>query len=162
MTALWPAAARRAARAGRHPIGVHSERAYLHKHRRHGVNMPVVTESGSHVLWFTPALPGRTHDLTTARTHRIIRICDRPRPARLGRSRLHRRWPLDDTLLRRPPGQALAPTQQAANHALLATRAAPERSVARLKPWPIFRHTRRSPDRQTSIAKAVLTLERHR
>jgi hypothetical protein len=30
-------------------------------------------------MWkpLSPALPGRTHDLTAARTHRIIRICER-------------------------------------------------------------------------------------
>jgi hypothetical protein len=29
------------------------------------------------LLWLSPALPGRAHDLTAARTHRIIRICER-------------------------------------------------------------------------------------
>ncbi|CAL9620751.1 hypothetical protein SUDANB6_05857 [Streptomyces sp. enrichment culture] len=28
-------------------------------------------------LWISPALPGRTHDLTAARTHHTIRICER-------------------------------------------------------------------------------------
>ena len=32
----------------------------------------------------------------------------------------------------------------------------------RLKSWRIFRRARCSPNRMTSIAKAVLTLERHR
>lgn len=43
--------------------------------------VPRGTESGridwNTVLWISPALPGRTHDLTAARTHRIIRICER-------------------------------------------------------------------------------------
>ena len=50
---------------------------YSHKHRRHGVNVQVVTDPGGRLLWLSPALPGRTHDLTAARTHRIIRICER-------------------------------------------------------------------------------------
>ncbi|WP_452746356.1 transposase family protein [Streptomyces filipinensis] len=50
---------------------------YSHKHRRHGVNVQVVTDPGGRLLWLRPALPGRTHDLTAARTHRIIRICER-------------------------------------------------------------------------------------
>ncbi|MFE9824940.1 hypothetical protein ACFYSH_22865 [Streptomyces sp. NPDC005791] len=29
------------------------------------------------MLWISPALPGRTHDLTAARTHKIVRICER-------------------------------------------------------------------------------------
>jgi hypothetical protein len=53
---------------------------YSHKHRRHGVNVQVVTDPGGRLLWLSPALPGRTHDLTAARTHRIIRICERGRP----------------------------------------------------------------------------------
>src|SRR5690606_29088329 len=50
---------------------------YSHKHRRHGVNVQVVTDPEGRLLWISPALPGRTHDLTAARTHRIIRICER-------------------------------------------------------------------------------------
>jgi hypothetical protein len=48
------------------------------KHRRHGVNVQVVTDPNGRLLWLWPALPGRTHDLSAARTHRIIRICERP------------------------------------------------------------------------------------
>jgi hypothetical protein len=50
---------------------------YSHKHRRHGVNVQVVTDQDGWLLWLSPALPGRSHDLTAARTHRIIRICAR-------------------------------------------------------------------------------------
>lgn len=48
-----------------------------HKHRRHGANVQVVTDPAGRLLWLSPALPGRTHDLTAARTHRISRICAR-------------------------------------------------------------------------------------
>ncbi|MEV6201487.1 transposase family protein [Streptomyces sp. NPDC051771] len=50
------------------------------KHRRHGVNVQVIADPTGKLLWISPALPGRTHDLTAARTHRIIRIiriCER-------------------------------------------------------------------------------------
>ncbi|GHH84751.1 hypothetical protein GCM10017771_14850 [Streptomyces capitiformicae] len=47
------------------------------KHRRHGANVQVVTDSGGRLLRLSPALPGRAHDLTAARTHRIIRIWER-------------------------------------------------------------------------------------
>jgi hypothetical protein len=36
------------------------------------VNVQVVTDSAGRLLWFSPVLPGRAHDLTAARTHRII------------------------------------------------------------------------------------------
>jgi hypothetical protein len=50
---------------------------YSAKHRRHGVNVQVVTDPDGRLLWLSPALPGRAHDLTAARTHKIIRICER-------------------------------------------------------------------------------------
>ncbi len=37
---------------------------YSHKHRRHGVNVQVVTDSTGQILCISPALPGRCHDLT--------------------------------------------------------------------------------------------------
>ena len=50
---------------------------YSAKQRRHGVTVQVVTEPAGKVLWISPALPGRTHDLTAARTHKTIGICER-------------------------------------------------------------------------------------
>ncbi|GAA3851574.1 hypothetical protein GCM10022227_06130 [Streptomyces sedi] len=47
---------------------------FSHKHRRHGVNVQVVTNPVGKPLWISPTLPGRAHDLTAARTHRIFRI----------------------------------------------------------------------------------------
>jgi hypothetical protein len=54
-----------------------SRAAYSNKHRRHGVNVQAVTDPAGRLLWISPALPGRAHDLTAARTYRIIRICER-------------------------------------------------------------------------------------
>jgi hypothetical protein len=50
---------------------------FSHKHRRHGVNVQVVTDPAGRLLWISPTLPGRAHDLTAACAHRIIRICER-------------------------------------------------------------------------------------
>ncbi len=50
---------------------------YPHKHRRYGVNVQMITDPDGRLLWLSPALPGRAHDLTAARTHRIIRNCER-------------------------------------------------------------------------------------
>jgi hypothetical protein len=50
---------------------------YSHKRRRRGVNVQVVTGPAGRLLWISPALPGRAHDLTAARTHKIIRIRER-------------------------------------------------------------------------------------
>lgn len=43
---------------------------YSSKHKRHGVNVQVVTDPAGEILWLSPALPGRTHDLTAARPTR--------------------------------------------------------------------------------------------
>jgi hypothetical protein len=58
--------------------------------------------------------------------------------------------------------QGLTLTEKTVNRALSAAWAPIERGVARLKSWQIFRRSRCSPNRGTSIAEAVLTLERQR
>ncbi len=66
------------------------------------------------------------------------------------------------TGIKRRPLQELTPADRTRNRALAAARAPVERGVARLKSWRIFRRSRCSPNRMTSIAKAVVTLERQR
>ncbi|MFE4967348.1 transposase family protein [Streptomyces sp. NPDC056660] len=133
-----------------------------HKHRRHGVNVQVVTDRVGQLLWISPTLPGRAHDLTAARAHRIIRICERQGVPILADRAYTGAGPWLTTPLRRPPGRELTLTQQTVNRALSAARAPVERGVARLKSWRIVRRSRCSPNRMSSIAAAVLTLERQR
>ncbi|MGX1675321.1 transposase [Streptomyces sp. NPDC055400] len=135
---------------------------YSAKHRRHGVNVQVVTDLTGRLLWISPALPGRTHDLAAARTHRIIRFCERQGVPILADRSYIGAGPWVTTPVRRPPGRDLSPTQRTVNRALSAARAPVERGVARLKSWRIFHHARCSPNRLSSIAAAVLTLERQR
>ncbi len=40
--------------------------------KRHGMNVQVLTDPFGRLLWASPALPGSTHDLTTARAHGIV------------------------------------------------------------------------------------------
>lgn len=135
---------------------------YSQKHRRHGVNVQVVTNPVGQVLWISPALPGRCHDLTAACTHRIIRICERQGIPILADRAYTGAGLWVTTGRERLPGAQLSPTQQTINRALAASRAPVERGMARLKSWHIFRRSRCSPNRMTSIAKAILTLERQR
>jgi hypothetical protein len=135
---------------------------FSQKHRRHGVNVQVVADPAGKLLWISPVLPGRTHDLTAARTHRIIRICERQGVPVLADRAYMGAGPWVTTPIRRPPGRDLTLTQRTVNCALSAARAPVERGVARLKSWRIFRRARCSPNRMSSIAAAVLTLERHR
>ncbi|WP_374986112.1 transposase family protein [Streptomyces fradiae] len=135
---------------------------YSHKHRRHGVNVRVVTDPEGRLLWLSPALPGRAHNLTAARTHRIIRTCERQGVPILADLAYQGGGPWLSTGIKRRPLQELTPTEKTVNRALAAARAPVERGVASLKSWRIFRRARCSPNRMTSIAKAVLTLERQR
>ncbi|MET9849290.1 transposase family protein [Streptomyces ossamyceticus] len=135
---------------------------YSAKHRRHGVNVQLVTDPAGRLLWISPASPGRTHDLTAARTHRIIRICERQGIPILADRAYMGAGPWVTTPHRRPPGRGLTPTQQTVNRALSAAWAPVERGVARLKSWRILRKARCSPNRMSSITAALLTLERQR
>ncbi|MCZ2526713.1 transposase [Streptomyces sp. HB2AG] len=135
---------------------------YSAKHRRHGVNVQVITDPAGRLLWLSPALPGRTHDLTAARAHRIIRICERQGVPVLADMAYIGAGPWVTTPVRRPPRRELTPTRRTMNQAPSAARAPVERSVARLKSWRIFRRSRCNPNRLSSISAAVLTLERQR
>ncbi|GGR13509.1 hypothetical protein GCM10010497_14570 [Streptomyces cinereoruber] len=44
---------------------------YSGKHKRHGMNVQVLTDPFGRLLWASPALPGSVHDLTAARSHGI-------------------------------------------------------------------------------------------
>ncbi len=96
---------------------------YSAKHRRHGVNVQVLTDPTDESLWISPALPGRTHDLTAARTHRMIRICERQGVPILADRAYTGAGPWVTTGLNRPPGGELTLTQRTVNRALSAARA---------------------------------------
>ncbi|MFJ8603660.1 transposase family protein [Streptomyces shenzhenensis] len=135
---------------------------FSHKHRRHGVNVQVVTDPAGQLPWTSPVLPGRAHDLTAARTHRITRICERQGVPILADRAYMGAGPWVTTPLRRQPGRDLTPTQQTVNRALSTARAPVERGIAPLKSWRIFRRSRCSPNRISSITAAILTMERQR
>jgi hypothetical protein len=114
---------------------------FSHKHRRHGVNAQVVTDPPGRLLWISPALPGRAHDLTAARTHRIIRICERPGHPGPRRPCLYGSRPMGNDGPQPPAGPRPHLTQQTVNRALSAARAPVEHGIARLKSWRIFRRS---------------------
>ncbi|MFE2945345.1 transposase family protein [Streptomyces sp. NPDC059255] len=135
---------------------------YSSKCKRHGVNVQVVTDPAGEILWLSPALPGRTHDLTAARTHNILRICALQGVPILADMAYIGAGDWVTTAKRRPPGGELTLTERTVNRALSAARAPVERGMARLKSWQIFRRSRVSPNRMSVITKAVLTLEKQR
>jgi hypothetical protein len=42
------------------------------KHKRHGMNVQVLTDPFGRLMWVSPALPGAVHDIKAARGHGII------------------------------------------------------------------------------------------
>ncbi len=48
---------------------------YSQKHRKHGMNVQVVARPDGTPLWFSRAMPGRTHDLSASRAHGIVQAC---------------------------------------------------------------------------------------
>jgi hypothetical protein len=45
---------------------------YSGKHKKHGMNVQVLTDPVGRLLWASPALPGAVHDIKAARTHGVI------------------------------------------------------------------------------------------
>jgi hypothetical protein len=133
---------------------------YSTRHKRQGVNVQVVTDPTGEILWLSPAMPGRTHDMTAARTHKIFRIFDRQRVPVLADVGCTGAGDWGTTAKRRPPSGELTSTERATNRALAAAWASVQRGMARQMSWRILRRCRISPNRKGAITKAVLTLER--
>lgn len=129
---------------------------YSQKHRKHGMNVQVVAAPDGTPLWFSRALPGRTHDLTAARAHGIVQAC-------LTREVLvlaDRAYQGAGATFRTPyyrhhelPGHY---QQYNRDHARL--RAPGERAFAQLKTWRLLRRARCSTNRISRIIAAVHTL----
>lgn len=75
--------------------------------------------------------------LTAARTHRIIRICERQGVPILADLAYQGGGPWVSIGIKRRPLQELTLTEKTVNRALSAARAPVERGVARLKSWQI-------------------------
>ncbi|MGW0393003.1 transposase family protein [Streptomyces sp. NPDC003042] len=128
---------------------------YSGKHKRHGMNVQVLTDPFGRLLWASPALPGATHDLTAARSHGIV---DALAAAGLkcwadkayqGAGR-HIRVPFR--------GRRLKRWKRRHNSSHAKIRCVGEQAMAVLKGWRLLRKLRCSTNRITDIVKAVLVL----
>jgi hypothetical protein len=129
---------------------------FSQKHRRHGVNGQVVADPAGNLLWISPALPGRTHDLTAARAHGIVQAC-------LTRQILvlaDHAYQGAGTTFRTPyyhhSEQPEHYQQFNRDHARL--RAPGERTFAQLKTWRLLRRARCSTRRIGTAVQTVHTL----
>ncbi|MFE2032498.1 IS5 family transposase [Streptomyces scopuliridis] len=130
---------------------------YSGKHKKHGMNVQVITDPAGRLLWASPALPGAVHDIKAARTHGIIDALEKVdvecwadkgyrgaggaiRPPYWGR------W------------ETLSAGQQAVNRSHAKIRAVVEQAMAALKTWRLLRKLRCSTTRITSLVQAIVTL----
>lgn len=130
---------------------------YSGKHKKHGMNVQVLTDPFGRLLWASPALPGAVHDIRAAREHGIIDALDRAHVtcwADKGyrgaggtvRIPYWGRW------------ETLSPGQKAANRSHAKIRALVEQAMATLKNWRLLRKLRCSTTRITALVQAVLAL----
>ncbi len=131
---------------------------YSGKHRRHGVNVQLLTDPHGELIWASPALPGSTHDLTAARTHGIVAgltgwaigcYADKGYVGAGGAI---------GTPYKRKKGRKLGKRKKLFNRHHAKIRALGERGAATLKCWHVLRKARCSPSRLTATVQAILTL----
>lgn len=128
---------------------------YSGKHKRHGMNVQVLTDPFGRLLWASPALPGSTHDLTAARHHGIIEAlaeaglkcwADKAYQGAGGPVRVPFR------------GRRLKRWKRRHNTTHAKIRCLGEQAMATLKGWRLLRKLRCSTNRVTDIVKTVLVL----
>jgi len=129
---------------------------YSGKHRRHGMNLQVISSPAGEILWVSGPLPGAVHDLTAARIWGIIRQL-----AAAGLITLADKGYIGagQHVLTPYRGRNKPASQKAANSAHAKLRAPGERANAQLKTWHILRKLRCCPWRAGQLAKAIHVLQ---
>ncbi|MFI8643067.1 transposase family protein [Streptomyces chartreusis] len=130
---------------------------YSGKHKKHGMNVQVLTDPFGQLLWASPTLPGAVHDIRAAREHGIVDAlaeagvkcwADKAYRGAGGtvRTPCWGRW---DTL---------SAGQKAVNRSHAKIRALIEQAMATLKTWRLLRKLRCSTTRITTLVQAMLAL----
>jgi hypothetical protein len=125
------------------------------KHKRHGMNVQVLTDPLGRLLWASPALPGSTHDLTAERQHGIIEaLADAGLKCWADKAYQGAGGPV------RVPfrGRRLKRWKRRHNTTHAKIRCLGERAMATIKGWRLLRKLRCSTNRITNVVKAVLVL----
>jgi hypothetical protein len=127
---------------------------YSGKHRRHGMNLQVISSPRGDVLWVSGPLPGAVHDLTAARIWGILTEL-----AAAGLITLADKGYQGAEHARTPyKGKNKPQSQKDANRAHAQLRSPGERANAQLKTWRILRKLRCCPWRAGQLAKAIHVL----
>jgi DDE superfamily endonuclease/Helix-turn-helix of DDE superfamily endonuclease len=129
---------------------------YSGKHKRHGMNLQVISSPTGEILWVSGPLPGSAHDLTAARIWGIVRAL-----AAAGLITLADKAYISagEHVLTPYRGRGKPASQKAANRAHARLRAPGERANAQLKTWHVLRKLRCCPWKAGQIAKAIHVLQ---
>lgn len=131
---------------------------YSVKTRHHGITLQVLTDPYGRLAWVSAGLPGSVYDLTAARTYNILDTC-RGAGLHLVADRGYIGAGDGVHLPYRRYKNEFTPGRKAANRAHSAIRCLVERGIATLKNWRVLTRVRASPERVTTYARAILTLE---
>jgi len=129
---------------------------YSGKHRRHGMNLQVISAPDGEILWVSGPLPGAVHDLTAARIWGILRHLAAAELITLADKGYHG---AGDPVLTPYRGRNKPASQKDANRAHAQLRSPGERANAQLKTWRILRKLRCCPWRAGQLAKAIHVLQ---
>jgi hypothetical protein len=129
---------------------------YSGKHRRHGMNLQVISAPDGEILWVSGPLPGAVHDLTAARIWGILRELATAGLITLADKGYHG---AGDHVLTPYRGRNKPASQKDANRAHAQLRSPGERANAQLKTWRILRKLRCCPWRAGQLAKAIHVLQ---
>ncbi|WP_054811964.1 IS5/IS1182 family transposase [Nocardia arizonensis] len=128
---------------------------YSGKHRRHGMNVQVISTPDGNAVWVSGALPGSVHDLTAARIRQILTTLRRDGWTTLG----DKGYQGAETLLTPYKGKNKPVSQKAAKRAHARLRGRGERAIAQLNSWKILRKLRCCPYKAGQLAKAIHVLQ---
>jgi DDE superfamily endonuclease/Helix-turn-helix of DDE superfamily endonuclease len=129
---------------------------YSGKHRRHGMNLQVISTPDGDIVWVSGPLPGATHDLSAARIWGILRELATAGLIVLADKGYHG---AGQPLLTPYKGRGKPESQKDANRAHARLRGVGERANAQLKTWRILRKLRCCPWRAGHLAKAIHVLQ---
>jgi hypothetical protein len=129
---------------------------YSGKHRKHGMNLQVISSPDGDIVWVSGPLPGAVHDLTAARIWAIVtELAASGLVVLAGKGYAgagnHVRVPYK--------GKNKPASQKEANRAHAKLRGPGERANAQLKSWRILRKLRCCPWRAGQLAKAIHVLQ---
>lgn len=134
---------------------------YSGKHRRHGMNLQILSAPDGELLWVSGDLPGSTHDTTAARLWQIPAALTKAGLIAVADKGYQGLDPTRNHLLTPYKGRDKPESEKDANRTHARLRGPGERANAQLKTWRILRTLRCCPRRTGTLAKAIHVLHAH-